>query len=83
MEGGPEKEKNIIGSSAQDFGTDLKTTTVVGSIEILCIDSLRIRCWTPRLRIQVGKDYRPSWMNWTWKYCWTSDLKCCSFPCSS
>ncbi|GBB99921.1 hypothetical protein RclHR1_36830002 [Rhizophagus clarus] len=28
MEGGPGKEKDIIGSSAQDFGTDLETTTV-------------------------------------------------------
>ncbi|GBC07620.1 hypothetical protein RclHR1_07590001 [Rhizophagus clarus] len=26
---------------------------------------------------------RPSWTNWTWEYCWTPDLKCCSFPCSS
>ncbi|GBC10078.1 hypothetical protein RclHR1_09310013 [Rhizophagus clarus] len=44
MEGGPGKEKDIIGSSAQGFGTDLGTTTVVGGIETLC-------CWTPRLEM--------------------------------
>ncbi|GES77603.1 hypothetical protein RCL_jg12421.t1 [Rhizophagus clarus] len=49
MEGSPGKEKDIIGSSAQGFGTDLGTTTVVGGVEILRIGSLEIRCWTPRL----------------------------------
>ncbi|GES78963.1 hypothetical protein RCL_jg21849.t1 [Rhizophagus clarus] len=49
MEGGPGKEKDIIGSSAQGFGTDLGTTTVVGGVETLRIGGLRICCWTPGL----------------------------------
>ncbi|GBB97319.1 hypothetical protein RclHR1_29660001 [Rhizophagus clarus] len=49
MEGGPGKEKDIIGSSAQGFGTDLGTTTVVGGVETLRIGGLGIRCWTPGL----------------------------------
>ncbi|GES73353.1 hypothetical protein RCL_jg3863.t1 [Rhizophagus clarus] len=63
MEGGPGKEKDIIGSSAQGFGTDL-VASLLG-------------------RTGLGKCCRPSWTNRTWEYCWTPDLKCCSFPCSS
>ncbi|GES95616.1 hypothetical protein RCL_jg9890.t1 [Rhizophagus clarus] len=45
MEGGPGKEKDIIGSSAQGFGTDLGTTTVVtGLPDLECFQP----SWTNR-----------------------------------
>ncbi|GES95264.1 hypothetical protein RCL_jg29163.t1 [Rhizophagus clarus] len=75
MEGGPGKEKDIIGSSAQGFGTDLVAS-------LLGRTGLGKCCW-PSWTNQTWECCRPSWTNRTWEYCWTPDLKCCSFPCSS
>ncbi|GBB93731.1 hypothetical protein RclHR1_22200001 [Rhizophagus clarus] len=44
MKGDPGKEKDIIGSSAQGFGTDLEIITVIGGVK-----TLRIGCWIPGL----------------------------------
>ncbi|GES88381.1 hypothetical protein RCL_jg5290.t1 [Rhizophagus clarus] len=64
MEGGPGKEKDIIGSSAQGFGTDL----VAGLPDLECCQP----SWTNRT---WEISCRPSWTNQTWEYCWTPDLK--------